>query len=49
MSDKIADVKCIRCILCQERFDLEIDCNECKYYHEKIKPQLELEEMEEEE
>lgn len=43
---KIADVKCMRCMMCQERFDLEIDCEDCRYYHEYVKTQLEEEEYE---
>ena len=30
------DVKCIRCIMTQEHFDLEIDCVDCKYYWERV-------------
>lgn len=30
------DPKCIRCVLTQRRFDLEIDCEDCKYYYEKL-------------
>lgn len=44
--DRIADPKCMRCMMCQERFDLEIDCEDCKYYHEHVKTQLEEEEYE---
>lgn len=45
--DRIADPKCMRCMMCQERFDLEIDCEDCRYYHEHVKTQLEEEEEEE--
>ena len=34
--DIIMDFKCRRCIMCQERFDLEIDCRSCKYYWERV-------------
>lgn len=34
--DIILDFKCRRCIMCQERFDLEIDCRDCKYYWERV-------------
>ena len=30
------DAKCIRCIMTQERFNLEIDCETCKYYWERV-------------
>lgn len=30
------DVKCIRCLMTQERFDLEIDCETCKHYWERV-------------
>jgi hypothetical protein len=36
MVDIIVDFKCRRCIMCQERFDLEIDCATCKYYWERV-------------
>lgn len=32
----ILDFKCRRCMMCQERFDLEIDCRDCKYYWERV-------------
>ena len=30
------DAKCIRCIMTQERFDLEINCEDCNYYWERV-------------
>lgn len=27
------DVKCIRCVMTQEHFNLEIDCVNCYYVH----------------
>lgn len=44
--DRIADPKCMRCMMCQDRFGLEIDCEDCRYYHEHVKTQLEEEELE---
>lgn len=34
--DIILDFKCRRCMMCQERFGLEIDCRDCKYYWERV-------------
>lgn len=51
--DIIMDFKCRRCIMCQERFDLEIDCRDCRYYWERVDKgeivdEEEIENMEEE-
>lgn len=51
--DIIMDFKCRRCIMCQERFDLEIDCRNCRYYWERVAKgeivdEEEIENMEEE-
>ena len=48
------DHKCIRCILTQNHFGLEINCEDCKYYWERVaKGEIvhveEVEENEEEE
>ena len=45
------DVKCIRCVMTQEHFDLEIDCANCKYYWERVAKGeiVHVEEIEEEE
>lgn len=52
--DIILDFKCRRCIMCQERFDLKIDCRDCKYYWERVAKgeiediEIEMEKLEEE-
>ena len=45
------DVKCIRCVMTQEHFNLEIDCTDCKYYWERVAKGeiVHIEEMEDEE
>lgn len=29
--------RCIYCLMYQEKFDIEVECEECKYYEEKEK------------